>query len=90
MQQIEVTYLQMVLIGVGVGAVLGFVPLVLGIIKGKKKLALWGFVASIAGGAVWSLLSIVVVSVFVWLILKKTPALGETSADIPSDSSQNN
>ncbi len=89
MQKIEVTYLQMVLIGIGIGAVLGLIPLVLGIIKGKKKLALWGFVASIAGGAVWSLLSIVVVSVFVWLILKKTPALGETAAESLSDSSQN-
>jgi len=71
MQKIELTYFQMVLIGIAVGFVLGLIPLVLGIIKGKKKLALWSFVASIAAGAAWSLFSLITVIVFVWLILRK-------------------
>ncbi len=70
MQRIEVTYSQMVLIGLGVGLILGLVPLGLGLYKGKKKLALIGFVVTIAAGALWSLFSLITVLVFVWLILR--------------------
>jgi hypothetical protein len=72
MQKIELTYLQMTLIGMGVGLVLGLIPLILGIVKRKRKLAIWGFVASIAAGAAWSVLSLVTVIVFIWLILRKS------------------
>lgn len=72
MQRIEVTYLQMTLIGMGVGFVLGLIPLILGIAKGKKKLALWGFVASVGTGAVWSVVSLLTAIVFIWLILRKS------------------
>jgi hypothetical protein len=87
--KIELTYLQMVLIGMGVGFILGLIPLVLGIIKGKKKIALWGFVASIAVGAAWSLFSLVAVIVAVWLILRKPaetkPAESEVVNEKPTD-----
>jgi hypothetical protein len=72
MQRIELTYLQMTLIGMGVGLILGLIPLILGIVKGRKKLAVWGFFASIAAGAAWSLFSLVTVIIFSWLILRKT------------------
>jgi hypothetical protein len=62
----------MTLIGMGVGLVLGLIPLVLGMVKGRKKLAVWGFFASIAAGAAWSLFSLVTVIIFSWLILRKT------------------
>lgn len=70
MQKFEVTYFQMVLIGLGVGLVLGLIPLGLGFYKGKKKLALIGFLVSILAGALWSLFSLITVLVFVWLILR--------------------
>jgi hypothetical protein len=94
MQKIELTYLQLTLIGMGVGLVLGLIPLILGIIKGKKKLAIWGFVASIAAGAAWSLLALVTVIVFIWLILRKSaeasPVETEAIAEIPADNSVEN
>lgn len=71
MQKIEITYTQMILFGLGIGFVLGLIPLILGLVKGKKNLALWGFFASIAAGAAWSLLSLITVIVFIWLILRK-------------------
>jgi len=77
--KIELTYLQMTLIGMGVGLVLGLIPLILGIIKGKKKLAVWGLVASIAAGAAWSLFSLITIIVFIWLILRK-PAAAKPAA----------
>ncbi len=89
MQKIELTYLQMTLIGMGVGLVLGIIPLLLGFIKGKKNLAIWGFFASIAAGAAWSLFSLVVVIVFIWLILRKpaetAPAKVEVVNENPID-----
>ena len=85
MQRIELTYLQMTLIGMGVGFILGLIPLILGIIKGKKKPALWGFVASIAAGAVWSLLALVTMIVSVWLILRKPVQKVEVATENPVD-----
>lgn len=74
MQKLEFTYFQMVLIGIGVGAFFGLIPLVLGVFKKKIKLGILGFLASIVAGAIWSLLSIVTAAVFIWLILKKPSA----------------
>ncbi len=73
-QTYEVTYRQMVLIGIGVGFVLGLIPLALGLYRGQRKLAIIGFAASIVAGAAWSLFSLIVVIVFVWLILRKPSA----------------
>jgi hypothetical protein len=70
MQKIEFTLQQMILIGMGIGAVLGLIPLALGIYKGKKKFAFLGFVAAAAAGAIWSLLALVPVVLFIWLILR--------------------
>lgn len=70
MQRYEVTYLQMVLIGLGVGLILGLIPLGLGYYKGKLKLGVVGLLVSVAAGAAWSLFSLIAVLVFVWLILR--------------------
>ena len=70
--KIELTYLQLLLIGMGVGLILGLIPLILGLIKGRKKLAVWGLVASIAAGTIQSFLALITVIVFVWLILRKS------------------
>jgi hypothetical protein len=70
--KIELTYLQLLLIGMGVGLILGLIPLILGLIKGRKKLAIWGLAASIAAGTIQSVLSLITVIVFIWLILRKS------------------
>ena len=69
--KIELTYLQLLLIGMAVGFILGLIPLTLGFIKGRKKLAFWGLIASVAAGTIQSLLALITVIVFVWLILRK-------------------
>ena len=85
MQRIELTYTQLILIGMGIGLALGLIPLILGIIKGKTKLALWGFFASIAAGAAWSLLSLVVVIVFIYLILRKPPETKPVQVEVVNE-----
>ncbi len=65
----------MVLIGLGVGFVLGLIPLALGLYRGKRKLAFIGFAASVVAGGAWSLFSLIVALIFVWLILRK-PSTG--------------
>ncbi|GEM_PF-1148279 len=95
--KIEFTYLQLTLIGMGVGLVLGLIPLILGIIKGKKKLAIIAFLASIAAGAAWSLFSLVTIIVFIWLILRKpaennpveAAAVNENPTDVSVKDSEN-
>jgi SNF family Na+-dependent transporter len=87
--KIELTYLQLVLIGMGVVFILGLIPLILGLIKGKKKLAILGLVASIAAGTIQSLLALITVIVFIWLILRKpaenNPVKVETVNQNPID-----
>ena len=76
MEQIKLTYSEAVmylaLAGVLIGVLLGLVPLILGFKKKKRQYAIFGFVASIICGAIMPLLSIIVVAVFTWLILRKT------------------
>ncbi len=89
MQQIELTYLQMTLIGMGVGLVLGLIPLILGLVKGKTKLAVGGFLASIAAGAIWSVIALLTVIVFVWLIVRKTPETNLAKYETSDENSTN-
>jgi hypothetical protein len=89
MQQIELTYLQMTLIGMGVGLILGLIPLILGIVKGKIKLAVGGFFASIAAGAIWSVIALLTVIVFVWLIVRKNPETNLAKYETPNENSTN-
>jgi hypothetical protein len=86
MQKIEFTLQQMILIGMGIGAVLGLIPLALGIYKGKKKFAFLGFVTAAAAGAAWSLLALIPVVLFTWLILRNPgPAATTVVNEEPRD-----
>jgi hypothetical protein len=59
------------LIPVGIGFLLGLVPLVLGIMKRKLRLGLFGLIASTIGGAILGvILSIPAMAVFTWLIVR--------------------
>lgn len=79
------------LAGVLMGIVLGLIPLILGIRKQNRKYGMYGFIGSVIGGAITPIISIIVVSIFSWLILRKSkndvPAnSGETSFNENSDS----
>lgn len=81
--QVEITVYQLFLIGIGVGALLGLIPLILGLVKKEKKLAILGFAFSVIGGAIWSPISLLVALVFVWLILKRGKS--EMNEETPAD-----
>lgn len=75
------TIVQKILIGAAVGVVVGLVPLVTGILKKNLKFGLIGFICSMAGGAVFSLLLALPVSaIFTWLIVRGAKAATDTSA----------
>lgn len=61
--------------GMGIGFLLGLIPLITGIVKKKVKLGVFGLIASTLGGVLGLLLSVPIVVIFMWLILKNsTPA----------------
>ena len=87
MEPLRVTYNELiyyvVLAGAMIGIVLGLIPLVLGIRKHNRKYGMYGFAGSVIGGAITPIISIIVVSIFTWLILRKSktdapPISGET------------
>ena len=75
MEQIRLNYWEAILIatliGVGIGILLGLIPLILGIRKGKKRLGVYGLISSTVGGALSGILSLIIVGIFIWLILKQ-------------------
>lgn len=71
---------QTVLFGAAVGLVLGLVPLISGVLKGKLKLGLIGFVASVVGGSIFALLLALPVSaIFTWLVLRRPASVASNS-----------
>ena len=64
-------FLYAALLGAALGALFGLIPLFIGLRRGKRRLGLYGFAASVIAGAIAPLLSIVVVAVFSWLLLRK-------------------
>ena len=68
-----------ILINGAIGFVIGLIPLILGIVKKRARIGIYGLLASTVGGALLGLLlSIPAVVIFVWLILKKPAAAGES------------
>lgn len=70
------------LIGIGIGVIFGLVPLIYGRMKGKHNLALTGFLACIGAGAIWSVLPLITMLVFTFLIIRKadTPESAKSAA----------
>ena len=65
------------LINGGIGFVIGLIPLILGIVKKKGRIGIYGLLASTVGGALLGLLlSIPAAVIFVWLILKQPASTG--------------
>ncbi|HEX8286697.1 MAG TPA: hypothetical protein VF556_01800 [Pyrinomonadaceae bacterium] len=78
MEPIRVTYNELIyyllIAGVLIGIVLGLIPLIFGIKKHNRKYGMYGFLGSVIGGAITPIISIIVVSIFTWLILRKPKA----------------
>ena len=75
------------LFGAILGLFLGLIPLIVGIVKGKSKIGIFGLIGSILSNAIFGLiLSVPVIVLCIYLILKKQAS--ETFADskISSDS----
>jgi hypothetical protein len=95
MELIRLTYAELliyVLANISIGILLGLIALILGIKKKNRKYGMYGFVGSVIGGAVTPVISIIIVSIFSWLILRKSkadlppPNSSETNSDVTSDS----
>ena len=93
MEPVRINYLEALLygalIGGAIGLILGLIPLILGIAKGKTKLGLLAIVSSIVSGLIWSLLPIVTIIVFIWLILRN-PQSSTVPIDTQAPDSENN
>ncbi len=74
--QIEITPIQAGLIfGAALGFVLGLIPLIIGIVKKQPKLGVLGLIGAIIGNTILGLLlSIPIIGICIYLILKKQPA----------------
>lgn len=69
--QIKVNFYQIAMMGAGLGALLGLIPLILGFVKKARGYGVFGFLGSIVGGALLGVfLSIPIVAIFSWLIVK--------------------
>jgi len=74
MEPIRITYYDLIIAGVVIGILLGLIPLILGIKKKNRKYGMYGFVGSVIGGAITPIISIIVVGIFSWLILRNSKA----------------
>jgi len=79
-----------VLIGVGLGLVLGLIPLILGIRMGKRKLGFVAMISSIIAGiaavlSIGIILPLIVIAIFIWLILRKGPDVKSATSSDGSD-----
>ena len=72
MDPTNMTAMQWIMIGAGLGFVFGLIPLIIGVLKKNTSFGIYGLVASIAGGAALGLLlALPIAAIFTWLIVKK-------------------
>lgn len=76
-------YLYVIIGGALVGAVLGMIPLILARRRGRPTLGWYGLASSVVAGAFAPLLSLIVVAIFSWLIVRRTPEETGTAGDAP-------
>lgn len=83
----KITYFDLVVFGAILGYILGFIPLIFGIVRQKIRLGIFGLVLTILAGSLASfILALPMVAIFVWLITRKvktTPAA--EPGDLPGD-----
>jgi len=76
------------LIFAGVGLILGLVPLIIAIRRGKLRLGLLAVIFSTIAGAIAPILSLIVIAIFLWLILRKDPKAAPDTTSDNSDTAQ--
>ena len=69
------------MVNAGVGLVLGLVPLIAGIAKRRIKYGLLGLLCSIIGSALGVIVSVLVCTIFTWLIFRRSSEPAMTPAD---------
>ncbi len=88
MEDIELTfrelYVYAIIGGAILGALLGLIPLILGRRRNRRRLGFYGLVASTVGGAISPLLSIVVVAIFTWLVVRAKPVEADSHPEANS------
>lgn len=84
MQEIHLTtreaILYLALIGTAAGLIMGLIPLIYGWRKGKTRLGVIGLIVSMIAGAIWIVLPLLVILIFIFLIGRKDP-LDSTSKE---------
>lgn len=91
MENLRISYVDTMIIGAFIGYLLGFITVIFGIIRRRILLGLIGLLASIVSGAILGpILSLPVISVFIWLIDKK-PAVDAPGGNpaAPGDIAEN-
>jgi ABC-type phosphate transport system permease subunit len=89
MESFKITYFDLVLFGGFLGYLLGFIPVIFGIVRKKILLGIFGLVGSVIAGAIASfVLALPTIAVFVWLITRdaKTES-AEASNNDPAENS---
>ena len=85
------------MMGAALGLLLGLIPLILGFIKRERSYAVFGFLGSIIGGGILGVfLSVPIVAIFTWLILRKPKndpievvVVNENPIDVKVENSEN-
>ncbi|MDQ3041207.1 MAG: hypothetical protein M3R11_02380 [Acidobacteriota bacterium] len=95
--QIRLNLYEIAMMGAALGLLLGLIPLILGFIKKERSYAVFGFLGSIIGGSILGVfLSLPIVAIFAWLILRKPKnepvdvrVVNETPIDVKVENSEN-
>jgi hypothetical protein len=90
--QIKLDFYSLIYVGIGIGVLLGLIPLIFGLKKRKQKYAVFGFFGSVIGGAILGVfLSLPIAAIFTWLILRSSkPIEANVVNESPEDVSTNN
>lgn len=85
MEPIRLTSNELILYGAIAGGVMGLffgiIVLILGLVKKERSYAVFGFLGSVILGPISGILSLIVVAIFTWLILRRPR---NTISDSPS------
>ena len=86
--QLRINLYEVAMMGAALGLFLGLIPLILGFIKKERSYAVFGFLGSIIGGSLLGVfLSIPIVAIFTWLILRKPKSVASSPADSSTENS---
>jgi uncharacterized membrane protein len=95
--QLRLTIYDVAMMGAALGLLFGLIPLILGFIKKERSYAVFGFLGSIIGGSILGVfLSVPIVAIFTWLILRKpknepleVKVVNENPIDVKVENSEN-